>query len=68
MVLFPCEYPSYMFKFSDGGVQLSRLHLREEGRRGGGGAFHFVEIFHLVEITSLLHVIEMLKKKIIEDD
>ena len=37
MVLFPCEYPSYMFKFSYGGVQLSRLHLREEGRKGGGG-------------------------------
>ena len=37
-------------------------------RRGGGGAFHFVEIFHLVEITTLLHVIVMLEEKIIEND
>ena len=30
---------------------------------GGGGAFHFVEIFRLVEINSLLHAIIMLKEK-----
>ena len=31
-------------------------------------AFHFVEIFRLVEIASLLHVIVMLEEKIIEND
>ena len=30
---------------------------------GGGCAFYFVEIFRLVEITSLLHVIVMLEEK-----
>ena len=35
---------------------------------GGVCAFHFAEIFHLVEITSLLHVIVMLEEKIIEND
>ena len=40
---------------------------RGEGA-GGGCAFYFVEIFHLVEIGSLLHVIVMLEKKIIEND
>ena len=33
------------------------------GGAGGGGAFYLVEIFHLVGIASLLHVIVMLEEK-----